>query len=207
MSRKPRKVKATDRYAMPTAINPLRHLKLPPLPSKGRPPKELLEAWLAVVAQLLVRGVCDPAEASELTGVQVSTMRKWYSRVLLAYREEREHLAAYDGELWELRRESVDRVYRQVQEIALDRAQVTDSDKNRVELLRVALTSAGHRAKLYGLNAPERSEVAAQVQTQSVSVDIVVTPEALEARYELPEGALRDVGVAIAKSRNKVISE
>ena len=188
---------------MPTAINPLRHIKLPPVPSQGRPTRELLDAWLAVVAQLLVRGVCDPAEASELTGVQVATMRKWYQKVLTAYREEREHLAAYDGELWELRRESVDRVYRQVQDIALDRAKATDSDKNRVELLRVALTSAGHRAKLYGLNAPDRTEVAAQIQ--SVNVDISVTPEALEQRFELPEGALRDVGTAIAKSRSAAV--
>jgi len=199
MSKKKGGMRATDRYMMPTAVNPTRKLSFPPIPA-GRPSNDLRARWYAAIAQLIIRGVCDPREASELTGLKLTTMRKWYAEVLEAYRSDRTLLESFHGELWELRRESVDRVYRQVQDIAMGRAQETDSDKNRVELLKVVLSAAGHRSKLYGLDAPERAELHASVQTQSVVVN--VTPESLETRFDLPAGSLADVGAAIAKKRS-----
>lgn len=55
-------------------------LVVPPVPTRGRPTKELEEGWIKVIRALVGRGLSDPHKIAQLTGVKVDTITGWIQK-------------------------------------------------------------------------------------------------------------------------------
>ena len=161
----------------------MRGLELPPALPRGKPAPEAVEPWLALVEELMGRGVRTPSQLRSVIGVGYRTAQRWMEVVT-----ERWSSGLTDDRVnW--RRESLYSEADQVARAAWYEAAHAGTPSERASLFKVVLMANQRKASLTGLEGLEvkiKKEV-----TQHTVVDLVAR---VEAEHSLAPGALERIG-------------
>lgn len=164
-------------------------LELPPKLGRGKPSPEELEPWLALVGELMGRGVRTPSEMRKLLGVGYKTAKNWMGEV------QRRWSSGLSDDLINWRRESLYSEADAVARAAWLESRVAETASERASLFKVILMANQRKASLTGLDGIE-VKIKKEVQTTTM-VDLVAR---VETEHGLAPGALEAIGRQAARA-------
>ena len=167
-------------------------LELPPPLGRGKPKPEDLEPWLALVGELMGRGVRTPSELRKLIGVGYRTAKNWMDEVQSRW------TAGLTDDLVNWRRESLYSEADAIARAAWLESRVAETPSEKASLFKVVLMANQRKASLTGLDGIEvkiRKEV-----TTTAMVDLVAR---VETEHGLAPGALEQIGRQAALALSK----
>ena len=164
-------------------------LETPSPLGRGKPSPEALEPWLALVEELMGRGVRTPSQLRKCLGIGYKTAENWLKTVQVRWRD-----GLTDDRInW--RRESLYSEADQVARAAWAETMTANTPTEKASLLKIVLLANQRKAALTGLEGLEikiRKEI-----TTHTTVDLVAR---VETEHGLAPGALESIGRQAAKA-------
>jgi hypothetical protein len=164
-------------------------LELPPALGRGKPAKEALEPWMALVEELMGRGVRTPSELRKILGVGYRTANNWMAAVRKRW------TSGLSDDLINWRRETLYGEADAVARAAWVESRLADTPSEKASLFKVVLMANQRKAALTGLDGLEikiKKEI-----TQTTMVDLVAR---VETQHNLAPGALEAIGRNAARA-------
>ncbi len=164
-------------------------LELPPALGRGKPKPEELEPWLALVGELMGRGVRTPSELRKLLGVGYRTAKNWMDEV------QRRWSSGLSDDLINWRRESLYSEADAIARAAWMESRLAETPSEKASLMKVVLMANQRKASLTGLDGIE-VKIKKEVTTTTM-VDLVAR---VETQHGLVPGALEAIGRNAARA-------
>lgn len=164
-------------------------LELPPALSRGKPKPEELEPWLALVEELMGRGVRTPSELRKILGVGYRTAKNWMEEIQSRWS------SGLSDDLINWRRETLYSEADAIARAAWVESRVAETSSEKASLFKVVLMANQRKAALTGLDGIDikiRKEV-----SHTTMVDLVAR---VETEHGLAPGALEAIGRNAARA-------
>ena len=158
-------------------------LELPPALGRGKPRPEEVEPWLALVEELMGRGVRTPSQLRKILGVGYRTAERWMKEI------QRRWTTGLSDDRINWRRESLYAEADAVARAAWMESRVAETPSEKASLFKVILMANQRKASLTGLDGFE-IKVKKEVVTHTM-VDLV---SRVESEHGLAPGALEAIG-------------